>query len=230
MTPCANIVMLHGPLHTSYGPQRRPFVHDEALSFEVLDSMGPDEFDAFAEHQRSVPFDLDEGPLVRVHLCRTGPAEISVLVGLHHIGIDAGTFDVLWRQIVDRYTSGQCRPSSARTLSTPIGSGAAMSRCRCVLGRDLVEARAGVTFGVAPPDRAEPDGYLATRLPVGSGALAVGRGTPFATAMAATAIVLSRFTASAHVAFGITASTKDHADTAELVGYYLNTLLGGTRR
>ena len=68
--------------------------------------MGSHEFDAFAEHQRSVPFDLDEGPLVRVHLCRTAPAEISVLVGLHHIGIDAGTFDVLWRQIVDRYTSG----------------------------------------------------------------------------------------------------------------------------
>ena len=220
-----DIVMLHGPLHTSYGPERRAFVHDEALSFEVLEPMGPHEFDAFAEHQRSVPFDLDEGPLVRVHLCRTAPAEISVLVGLHHIGIDAGTFDVLWRQIVDRYTSGAV-PALACSYAEHTDWQRRRDRRAAIAYWDEISSRRepASRLGVAPPHQAEPDGYLSTRLPVGSGALAVGRGTPFATAMAATATVLSRFTANAHVAFGITASTKDHADTAELVGYYLNTL------
>ena len=69
--------------------------------------MSADDFDRFADTQRAVPFDLDRGPLVRIHAGRTGPNEVALLVGLHHISIDAGTFDVLWRQVIDRYLRGR---------------------------------------------------------------------------------------------------------------------------
>jgi hypothetical protein len=102
-------VSVHEPLHTSYDASRRPLPTDAAVQVVELAPMSGDEFDRFADEQRRVPFDLDNGPLVRVHLSRTGPGEVSILVGLHHISIDAGTFDLLWDQIADWYGSGGCR-------------------------------------------------------------------------------------------------------------------------
>ena len=172
-----------------------------------------------------MPFDLDHGPLVRVHVSTTGADETSILIGLHHISIDAGTFDVLWAQIADRYERGILP-------ELPIGYADHTDWQRRTLGdvagrywQQQSQQRHPIAhLGLAAPRPIEPDGYL-SRTTAASPNLLVGhRRTPFSVAMAAAAVVLSRFSATDQVEFGITASTKDHAAAADLVGYYLNTL------
>jgi amino acid adenylation domain-containing protein len=150
---------------------------------------------------------------------------VSVLFALHHISVDAGTFDVLWRQVVERERSGHlpdlaCSYAEHTDWQRRRDQRAAASYWEGQSSLRVPTAR----LGLAPPRPPEPDGYLSRRLRLAAESLALGRRTPFATSMAAVAIVLSRYTADERVAFGITASTKDHPDAAELVGYYLNTL------
>ena len=221
----SDVVMLHSPLHTSYDADRRALTAPEALSVVELPAMSRDEFDRFAAGQKSVPFDLDDGPLVRVHVSSTDSGEHSILIGTHHISIDAGTFDVLWDQVVRRYDEG-------RVPMLPTSYGAHTAWQRRTVGdeaRNYWLERSGqrepiARLGLAAPQPAESDGYLSQVTSAKPNAL-VGHGsTPFAVSMAAAATVLSRFAGAERVEFGITASGKDHAAAAQLVGYYLNTL------
>jgi len=218
------VVSVHESLHTSYGAERRPLAVDAAVSIVDLGSTSADAFDRFADEQRAVPFDLDNGPLVRVHLGRTSSTEVSILIGLHHISIDAGTFDLLWTQIVEHYSTGRL-PAPAVTLAA---HGEWQRRERAAAREFWLErARSRVPvgrLGYAAPIPAEADGYLSMPLDVAPADLVTRGHTPFAVAMAAAAVAVSRATGSADVEFGITASTKDHPDVADVVGYYLNTL------
>jgi amino acid adenylation domain-containing protein len=218
------VVSVHEPLHTSYDAARRPLPTDAAVQFEELAPMSGDEFDRFADEQRWVPFDLDNGPLARVHLSRTGRGEVSILFGLHHISIDAGTFDLLWDQITDWYASERL-PAPAVTYAAH-GAWQQTNRDRSEafwIERARRRTPAG-RLSFASPSPAEPDGYLSKPLDVSPAALAAPGHTPFAVAMAATAAVLAKATGSVTVEFGITASTKDHPDVDQVVGYHLNTL------
>ena len=221
----SEIVMLHGPLHTSYGADRRLLTASEALMFVVLPAMSRDEFDGFAAEQKSVLFDLDDGPLVRVHVSNTGSGEYSVLIGTFHISVDAGTFDLLWDQIARRYDDG-----TVPDLPTSYAAHSEWQR-RTVGDEardywlDRSRQRAAVArLGLSSPQPAEPDGYLSRTTSASADALAGHGSTPFALSMAATATVLSQFAGAERVEFGITSSVKDHPDAAQLVGYYLNTL------
>jgi amino acid adenylation domain-containing protein len=218
------VASVHGPLHTSYGAERRRLATDAAVSIVELDPMSDEEFDRFAERQRRVPFDLDHGPLVRVHVCRTRPERVAILVGLHHISIDAGTFDVLWDQIAEHYASRRLPELPVTYAAHGAWQRADRQRSRSFW---LERARGRVGAGrlaVGAPIPPEADGYLSLPLDVAPSRLAARGHTPFAVAMAATAVVLSRATTSPHVEFGITASTKDHPDVTDVVGYHLNTL------
>jgi amino acid adenylation domain-containing protein len=171
-----------------------------------------------------VPFDLDNGPLVRVHLSRTGPSEVSILIGLHHISIDAGTFDLLWDQIVEWYGSGRLPVPAVSYAAHGAWQRTNRDRSRAFwLERARQRTPAG-RLAFAAPSPAEPDGYLSMPLAVSPTELAAPGHTPFAVAMAATTAVLAKASGSPAVEFGITASTKDHPDVQEVVGYHLNTL------
>ncbi len=222
-----DLVRLHAPLRTSYGADRRTLDVDEALSYTELPDSSREEFDHFATTQRAVPFDLDHGPLVRIHVARTGPDRVEVLVALHHISIDAGTFDVLWQQIAACY-EGHPLP----ILAAGYAEHAEWQRARREADdqdqRYWLERswgrRPAVRLGLPTPHPAEPDGYLSRLTTAHPSVLTTPGHTPFAASMAAAAVALSHFTASEYVELGITASTKDHADAAPLVGYYLNSL------
>ena len=218
------VISVHESLHTSYGSGRRSLPIAAALEYVEVGSLSPEEFDRFAEEQRRVPFDLDNGPLVRVHVADTGPSDVSILVGLHHISIDAGTFDLLWEQIAEWYES-----SRVPAVDVSYASHGAWQRTTHDQARMfwLEQARKRTPAGrlaFASPMPAEVDGYLSQRLDVRPSDLAARGHTPFAVAMAATTVVLAQATSSTQIEFGITASTKDRADIRDVVGYYLNTL------
>jgi amino acid adenylation domain-containing protein len=218
------VVSVHETLHTSYDPARRPLPIDAAVRIDELPPMSGDEFDRFADEQRRVPFDLDDGPLVRVQLSRTGRSEVSVLVGLHHISIDAGTFDLLWDQIAECYASERLPAPAASYAAHGAWQRTNRDRSRAFWTEQARQRTPAGRLAFASPSPAEPDGYLSKPLDVPPADLSAPGHTPFAVAMATTAVVLAKATSSADVAFGITASTKDHPDVAEVVGYHLNTL------
>jgi amino acid adenylation domain-containing protein len=218
------VVSVHEPLRTSYDASRRPLPTDAAVRVVDVDPMPRDEFDRFADEQRQVPFDLDHGPLVRAHVAITGPNEASILIGLHHISIDAGTFDLLWDQIAAWYASGTVPDPAVSYAAHGAWQRTNRDRSRAFwLERGRQRTPAG-RLAFASPSPAEPDGYLSMPLDVAPADLVAPGHTAFAVAMAATTAVLATATGSATVEFGITASTKDHPDVNEVVGYHLNTL------
>lgn len=60
--------------------------------------------------QAGIPFDLENGPLIRFELLAFGPAAFMLLVCAHHIIMDAESFRILFEQVASAYrslTSGQ---------------------------------------------------------------------------------------------------------------------------
>ena len=212
------VVARHGPLHTSYAPARSLLPVAQALSFEPLPA-GP--VDEVVDELRRVPFDLDHGPLVRVNVGSDEAGAWNIVIGLHHISVDAGTFDVLWDEIDAAY-HGRDLPE----LPTSYAAYGAWQRATAS-GADFWAEAHDTVAGVQlpPPDRAGPDGYLERPASVSTSELsAAAASTPFAAALTAAAIVLSGFSRDGVVELGITASTKDHPAAEPLIGYALNTL------
>ncbi len=215
---------MHEPLHTSYGAARRSLPIDAAVDIVELGSMSAEEFDRFANDQRRLPFDLDNGPLVRVHIAHAGPSDVSILIGLHHISIDAGTFDLLWDQIAAWYATGRLPEVAATYAAHGAWQRTKQDRARAFWLERAGDRPPAARLALTPPMPPEPDGYLSRQLDVSPSELSARGHTPFAVAMAATTVVLSQAASSPRVEFGITASTKDRPDLHDVVGYYLNTL------
>ena len=229
-----DVAMVHGPLHLSFDADRRNLGRQASVSFEHVEASSVDEFVVFAERQRARPFDLSSGPLVRVHAAMTadaasGSTVASVLIGMHHISIDAGAFDVFWEQVATSY--------AGRPLVEPSVSYAAhaawqrrevhpMHREFWADERTSADAhRTPGRLALAGPIPPEPDGYLSQPLGVTTSDLRRGPGrTPFVASLAAAAATLARYAGDPQVEIGITASVKDHPAAAPLVGYHLNTL------
>lgn len=215
----------HEPLHTSYAVGRPALRADQAMSWTEHPEMSADDFDLLAAGSRAVPFDLDAGPLMRIDVASTGPMQWSLLLCLHHVSLGVGTLDLIWRQAIDVY-DGRMLPE----LPVTYGAHAAWQRARHsgaaqAAWLERAERRPErAPLRLIAPDPSTPDGYIARQLPLAPSELAVDGHTAFSVAFAAAAVTLTRFTASSYAEFGIAASTKDHADAADLIGHHLNSL------
>jgi amino acid adenylation domain-containing protein len=216
------VVERQAPLHTSFGQRRTRLRTDDALSVEPMPSIDPD---AFAEAQRAVPFDLDHGPLVRVHVGRSGTEHTELLIAMHHLCVDAGTFDTFWDELDAAYHGRDLPP-----LRTTVSAHGRWQRGRWDADRaywhragDRSERAGSVSLPV--PANVGPDGYLERSTEIGAAELSASSvTTPFATALTAAAAVLAAHSRTGDVEIGITASTKDHPHAEPLVGYFLNTV------
>ncbi len=228
-----DVVMLHGPLHLSFAADRHDLGREGAVSFDEIDVATVEEFRDFAERQRAVPFDLDAGPLLRVHAALTVDASnstvASVLIGVHHISVDAGAFDLFWDQVATAYAG---RSVAGPSVSYAAHAAWQRSEVHPTHAEFWAGERADADARPAPgrlalagPVPPEPDGYLSKPLAVTTTELRRGPGrTPFVASLAAAAATVARFAGDPHVEIGITASVKDHPAAAPLVGYHLNTL------
>ena len=101
-----SVVALHTPLTWTYSDPRRRLSPDEAI--DVLVRSGAIEVDEAPSAMRRFhlqPFDLEHGPIGRCVVQPLADGSVAVLVVVHHIAVDAGSFDRLWAQI-DRVYSG----------------------------------------------------------------------------------------------------------------------------
>ena len=74
------------------------------------------------------PFDLAQGPLVRVHLIRVSEADYALLVNVHHIVTDGWSMPIVMREMDELYKAyvegrePSCRRSPSSTPTTPCGN------------------------------------------------------------------------------------------------------------
>ncbi|MDZ5443026.1 amino acid adenylation domain-containing protein [Micromonospora sp. 4G57] len=102
------VVARHEALRTVFVPldgQTYQLVLPPAgLPLDVVD-VAPDRIDAHAAAEAVRPFDLARGPLVRATLCRTGPADWSLLLSLHHVVCDGWSMGLLFDELSEAYAA-----------------------------------------------------------------------------------------------------------------------------
>lgn len=193
-----------------------------------------------ADAQRG--FDLETGPLVRVHLIRVGPARWALAINLHHIVADEWSLDVLVRHIVSRYAaalgdrSRDLAPPRLQYADYAIHEQATATEER--IHRHLSYWRtklAGVSRFELPRDAVAPAhaaivGTERVVLDVASSemlrALARREGASvFMTLVAVFVTALHHAGRRNEIVIGTDVAGRDMAGTEELVGFFVNQLV-----
>jgi amino acid adenylation domain-containing protein len=196
---------------------------------------------AVATREARRPFDLAQGPLVRVHLIEeaSGHSRLLLLV-LHHILADERSLACLWKEVAQAYDGRlEDAPPAAQYDDYVHWLGQADPGRR---DEDLAFWRAHLA--TLPEDLRLPfehpssSGHSRGRLierPVrtsvqaGIRRLASAAGaTPFMIYAFVFRLLLHRYTQGQRVAFATPISTRSHPATAEMVGYFLNPLVVAT--
>ncbi|HEY0511016.1 MAG TPA: amino acid adenylation domain-containing protein [Thermoanaerobaculia bacterium] len=190
------------------------------------------------------PFDLSRPPLVRALLLRLAAQEHALLVTLHHTVADGWSLGVFLRDLVALYgAAGAGRPSPLPPL--PIQSADLACREREKMqGEPLQRLLAYWRHRLAdlpllpalPTDRPRPaqPGTRGGRVPIVLPAKlsreveAFARrrgGLPFMALLAALDALLCRYTGQEDLIVGSAAANRDRAETEDLVGFFINTLV-----
>ncbi|WP_162795111.1 non-ribosomal peptide synthetase [Nonomuraea lactucae] len=185
------------------------------------------------------PFDLAEGPLMRVSLLRAGPLEHVLLMVVHHIVCDAWSLERIvfpeLSALYDAFAGGTPAPPAGQA---PAYSAYALSTREQDHAGDLDFWRAelaGVPALELPADRPRP------ATPTGEGGLVIHRMphelwrrveelaraercTPFMVVMAAYQALLSRYTGQDDFCVGTPVAGRDEEEFEQVVGLFVNTL------
>ncbi|MFL5540994.1 MAG: non-ribosomal peptide synthetase, partial [Longimicrobiaceae bacterium] len=220
-----------------------------ALPIESADLAGVDAGGREAELRRRLadeaarPFDLEQGPLARIHLYRLDANDHVLLLNLHHVITDGWSTGVLLRDLAALYgafSRGEPSPLSAPGLQYADYaawqrehlSGAVFDAQRAYWTEALADAPALLEL---PADRPRPpvwDGKGAAerfRLPRevadAVGALARAEGcTPFMVLLAALQALLGRYARQDDVVVGTPVANRARPETRDVVGCFVNTL------
>ncbi|MBH2032871.1 MAG: non-ribosomal peptide synthase/polyketide synthase [Pseudomonadales bacterium] len=262
---------LHGPLNVEALQQsfdvllerhqslRSRFVEDDgqvmqtlaeftSLPIEMIDLRREPEEQRLAcamnrvEQDIARPFDLQQGPLLRVSLLQLDDQDHVLLLTLHHIVTDGWSMGVLIEEF-SRLYAAHCQGQSAALDALPIQySDYALWQRRWMdageLERQLNWWRD--TLGSEQPllelptDRARPaqpsqrgarlDFALDTNLAKGLMALAKQRGvTPFMLLLASFQALLYRYSGQSDLRIGVPIANRHRAETRGLIGFFVNT-------
>ena len=190
------------------------------------------------------PFNLSRGPLVRARLLRLGEEEHVLLLTLHHIITDAWTSGILFRELAALYEAFSLgRPSPLAELPIQYADYASWQREHLqseVLAQHLSywkEQLAGAPAVLElPTDRARPAVQsfrgahqrvvLTKRLSEALKALSRQEGvTLFMTLLAAFQALLLRYTGQDDIVVGSPTAGRTRAETENLIGFFINTLV-----
>ncbi len=196
------------------------------------------------EEDAARPFDLAEGPVVRALLVRFDDEDHALLVTVHHIVADGWSCGVMAREVLALYESfAQGRPSPLQVLPVQYADFAAWQQ-----DQEQVEALADSVaywrerLGGAPTVLEIPTDYrrpavqsfrgarhtavLPPDLVEAVKALAQAEGaTPFMVLLAAYKLLLRRYSGQTDVLVGSHVAGRDRAETRDLIGCFINTVV-----
>ncbi|MDE1165520.1 MAG: amino acid adenylation domain-containing protein [Pseudomonas sp.] len=192
----------------------------------------------------SSPFDLAQGPLMRVSLFKTGTDEHLLAVLLHHIVSDGWSMSVMVRELAASYNhhaQGQAQQRPA--LAVQYADYAAWQRQRLAGGELQAQLAFWKTqleddFSVLelPADRLRPSvqSYRGARIDIRLPAeltanlrrLAVGaNATLFHVFLASFALLLSRYSGRETLNIGIPVTNRNRLELEGLIGFFVNTVV-----
>ncbi|MGH7828765.1 MAG: condensation domain-containing protein, partial [Candidatus Binatia bacterium] len=196
-----------------------------------------------AEHAQK-PFDLSQGPLLRVFLLHLGEDDHILLLTMHHIVSDGWSRGVLYRELsvlYEAYTQG--KPSPLAELPIQYADFAFWQRQWLqgeVLENQLLYWKKQLEGAPAllnlPTDRPRPavQSYrggsrsieLSQELTQGLKALSAQEGvTLFMTLLAAFQTLLHRYTGQNDIVVGSPIANRNRAEIEGLIGFFVNTLV-----
>ncbi|MEU4248902.1 non-ribosomal peptide synthase/polyketide synthase [Amycolatopsis sp. NPDC026612] len=240
------LVARHEPLRTTFGsadghgvqvvhpPSPVPLPVVDACEEELADILRAD---------GEQPFDLSEGPLLRVKLIRLAPREHVLTVAVHHIVTDGWSNGLIAEEVGAFYAAAlRGEPADLPPLPVQYADFAAWQRGR--LAERVLAGQAGywterlrdLTPLELPTDRPRPPVRTtrgATREIVVPAAVTarleqVSRQretTLFTTLVAACQVVLGRWAGQDDVAVGTVTSGRERPELEGLVGFFVNTLV-----
>ncbi|MRW93281.1 amino acid adenylation domain-containing protein [Duganella sp. FT80W] len=192
---------------------------------------------------RQQPFDLCKGPLLRVAVVRTAEQSWQLVLCMHHIISDGWSMQVLIEELVQLYRAHlQGKPLRLPTLPHSYADYAAWQRGWLAGGegdrqlaywkRQLSGEQPVLQLYTDHPRSARADSYtlgqhrvtldmaLAQRL---QHAVRAQGATPFMALLAALQALLYRYSGQQDIRIGVPAANRHHADTAGIVGLFVNT-------
>lgn len=247
------IVRRHEALRTTFvevdGKPAQKIAAAEAVTLAVTDLTSfpvagrEDEARRLALEEGRRPFDLANGPLLRVALLRLGEADHLVLLAMHHIISDGWSLGILLREIAviyDAFASG--KPSPLPELPVQYADYASWQR-EWLQGDVLNEQVAYWRDQLAdapphldlPTDHARPaiqtyrgathKFIVSPALYEGIKALSRQEGvTLFMTLLAAFDLLLRRYTNQDDIVVGTAIANRNFVETEDLIGFFVNTL------
>ncbi|HSU17605.1 non-ribosomal peptide synthetase [Longimicrobium sp.] len=194
------------------------------------------------DRDASTPFDLERGPLLRLHLLRLGDDEHALLVTLHHVAGDAWSLERFYAELTALYGAFAAgRPSPLDDLPVQYADFAAWQRGW--LAGDRLRAQtaywarklAGAPVLELPADRPRHGlptlaaGHVETVLPVADAerieaAARVEGATPFMAYLALYCALLARWSGEDDVVAGSAVAGRTRAETEPLIGFFVNAL------
>ncbi len=188
------------------------------------------------------PFDLEQGPLVRLMLLRLAQGQSVVVLNVHHIVADQWSLGILAREIEALYSaSRRSQPAPLDPLTCQYRDYAAWQR-ETLTAKALdvhapywLDRLAGVGNLELPCDRPRPtvqtDRGAVVRHPLSAGdlrrlrALCEAHGvTPYMFFLSCFVVVLCRYTGSRDLVVGMPVANRIPPFTEALIGTFINTL------
>ena len=240
------VVARHEALRTVFVPlDGEPYqliLPPGGVPIEVRD-VAADRIDEYAAAEAVRPFDLARGPLVRATLCRTGPADWSLLLSLHHVVCDGWSMGLLFEELSAAYAAARDGrvaqlPPVPRDVPAALAAGPAARPGRAGPAVELVARRPrGRAAGLdLPTDRPRPAelgdaGHeiefswppeLADR--VAEAGRRTGA-TPYMIFAAAWAALLHRHSQQPDLLLATPVANRQTLDSETAVGFFVNTLV-----
>ncbi|MEM7275052.1 MAG: AMP-binding protein, partial [Actinomycetota bacterium] len=219
------VAAIHQPLRWTHGTTRRLLRSEDAVSVDLrTEAVAADRVEAVLAAAHRQPFDLDDGPLLRVVVQPIDDGTTAILLAAHHAAADAGSFERLWAQVDDAL--------AGRPVVEPTVDYAGFMAWQAAT-REPTDAEHWLAAGegpparlaIAAPDSPGPDGFLIRRASIDARTLRDGARTGAAAlALAAVARTVRAHASGPEIEIGLITSTRNHPAAADLVGYFLNTV------
>ena len=201
------------------------------------------EITAIVARDCSAPFDLRQGPLIRVRLVRAAAEDHVLTLAMHHVITDGWSMGILTRELSTLYTAALhdrepgLEPLPVQYADYAIWQRGQLTDTTLAAGLDYWT---GQLSGLAPlelpadrprPPVRTPNGatcQFTIPAPVTTALKNLARShdaTLFMVLTAATQTLLSRWTGQDDIAIGTAVAGRDHAELEHIIGFFVNTIV-----